>query len=556
VFGAFWQGKVPKIPDDEEHIPSDIDPAKGDFCFCYLPNQNIFHHFTPHDDEPLALMAYHEENGAQLVLGSGFMLVGHTAPSEQGCFGYLEEVCPVAVSGVPVSALTQASETIPEELAVTATEIWALEPAGTAESSAQARAVESEAEQTRLTSLTSECSHPWVSHSSPYNLFRAGPVYSVPAHLTVKAAVAILLKREGEAGISSASSIASIAGLSDLTVGQVYDQFLQDADRAQELNKILDLFYDRQRVLKNTTEIEGLKKIDASPPGGENSGSNESLSEQIAAYYVPEMSFFSQFEAKGGVAKIISVTLASLALWKSSALADSWGTWLQDLSSFSQIPLFFQLFLKHAKCKELLFKVLAGLPDSELQADGSGQAHWSQEQKEAVQTNYKILSEVFSVSGDPELREKALKGGLLPRILERLATISGEKPRTFEEEAGERADVDTNQDDLPKDSQPKAEPEKNTEKKKRKGVGYSAKQGQAFDVSAYLESAKVRNEQIKTLIDICSSFLGSTEWVASKDLVDTLVASALLPLLEQAFRNGSWLDMAKASEVYASHLGK
>jgi hypothetical protein len=32
--------------------------------------------------------------------------------------------------------------------------------------------------------------------------------------------------------------------------------------------------------------------------------------------------------------------------------------------------------------------------------------------------------------------------------------------------------------------------------------------------------------------------------------------SALLPLLEQAFRNGSWLDMAKAAEVYHSYLGK
>lgn len=53
------------------------------------------------------------------------------------------------------------------------------------------------------------------------------------------------------------------------------------------------------------------------------------------------MSFFSQFEAKGGVAKIIAVTLASLTLWKTTAMAESWSTWLQDLSSFSKIPLFF-----------------------------------------------------------------------------------------------------------------------------------------------------------------------------------------------------------------------
>jgi len=104
--------------------------------------------------------------------------------------------------------------------------------------------------------------------------------------------------------------------------------------------------------------------------------------------------------------------------------------------------------------------------------------------------------------------------------------------------------------------QKKEEPEKNTDKKKRKGVGYSSKQGQTFDVSAYLENTKQRNEQIRTLVDICSNFLGSKEWEASDEVGDIILESALLPLLEQAFRNGSWLDMAKAAEVYASYLGK
>jgi hypothetical protein len=53
------------------------------------------------------------------------------------------------------------------------------------------------------------------------------------------------------------------------------------------------------------------------------------------------MSFFAKFEGKGGVTKIITVTLASLGLWKSTALADSWGVWLRELEMFAQIPLFF-----------------------------------------------------------------------------------------------------------------------------------------------------------------------------------------------------------------------
>jgi ubiquitin-protein ligase len=73
-------------------------------------------------------------------------------------------------------------------------------------------------------------------------------------------------------------------------------------------------------------------------------------------------------------------------------------------------------------------------------------------------------------------------------------------------------------------------------------------------VGAYLENAKHRNEQIRTLVDICSNFLGSKEWKASAEVAETILGSALLPLLEQAFRNGSWLDMAKAAEVYHSYL--
>ena len=42
-----------------------------------------------------------------------------------------------------------------------------------------------------------------------------------------------------------------------------------------------------------------------------------------------------------------------------------------------------------------------------------------------------------------ELREKALECGLLPRILERLSVISGEKPRVYEEDdSGSGDEVD------------------------------------------------------------------------------------------------------------------
>mmetsp|Transcript_9034 Transcript_9034/g.8497 ORF Transcript_9034/g.8497 Transcript_9034/m.8497 type:complete len:82 (-) Transcript_9034:654-899(-) len=81
------------------------------------------------------------------------------------------------------------------------------------------------------------------------------------------------------------------------------------------------------------------------------------------------MGLFESFEEQEGVKQIISVALASLKLWKQTALSESWSLWLKELESFSELPLFFQLFLKNTKCKDLLFKILAGLPDTEISAE-------------------------------------------------------------------------------------------------------------------------------------------------------------------------------------------
>ena len=79
--------------------------------------------------------------------------------------------------------------------------------------------------------------------------------------------------------------------------------------------------------------------------------------------------------------------------------------------------------------------------------------------------------------------------------------------------------------------------------------------GQTFNVTAYLENKKHRNEQIKNLVDICTNFLNCKEWKANDQVLNIILESALLPLLEAAFRNGSWLEMAKEHEVYHSYLG-
>lgn len=104
--------------------------------------------------------------------------------------------------------------------------------------------------------------------------------------------------------------------------------------------------------------------------------------QKVITGYVPKMGLFEKFEDQGGVKAIIQVTIQSLKLWKAEEQAKSWELWLRELESFSEIPLFFQLFLKNSRCKDLLFKVLSGLPDSEITAEGNkseAKTKWDEE---------------------------------------------------------------------------------------------------------------------------------------------------------------------------------
>jgi hypothetical protein len=102
-----------------------------------------------------------------------------------------------------------------------------------------------------------------------------------------------------------------------------------------------------------------------------------------------------------------------------------------------------------------------------------------------------VLSEAFSVAGDVHIRKIAVEAGFIPRILERLGGIAGEKPRE-KDETVVVSDPEDDFEDIVLER--KKSNTKNIDKKKRKGVGYSASQGVQFNVTAFLENKKARNE--------------------------------------------------------------
>lgn len=221
---------------------------------------------------------------------------------------------------------------------------------------------------------------------------------------------------------------------------------------------------------------------------------------------------------------------------------------------FSEIPQYFQQAIKDKKYKDLLLKILAGQPDQDAK-DPKLLTMWMDKQKEAVQLNYKILADTFKNHDEATLREQAISSGLITRILERLSVVSGEKPRVREEEP-----EDEQLDEIPLEKRGSSKAHEQDvatrAKAKRKGVGYSTKQGERFDVNAYINNKKLRNDEIKVLIDIVSGFFGSKTWKAPVELLDEILKSSLLPILEQALRNSSFLELSKEAEVYHSYLGK
>jgi len=68
------------------------------------------------------------------------------------------------------------------------------------------------------------------------------------------------------------------------------------------------------------------------------------------------------------------------------------------------------------------------------------------------------------------------------------------------------------------------------------------------------KAKKARNEQLQGMIEILHNFINVKEWHPSKKILNEICESALLPLLEAAFRSASLLEMAKEAELNQSFL--
>jgi len=375
--------------------------------------------------------------------------------------------------------------------------------------------------------------NPWYNIANPLNLYRSSPVYNVPAAITVEKMSKCFFNN---IVIQLKSHNTKERLKPETPIADIWEFIVEDPNS----NRILDLDFDVHELLETKPAKDAALK--------------KALDDKTPAY-MPNMSIFEAFERCGGVNRIIEVILKSLSLWKNKNRAKNWHAWVNELHSFSNLPHFFGLLMKNKECIELLFQLLKGTPDEEPEKPADKKAidkKWEDEEQKAVRFSYKILSDVFKVDNNSAIRDFALEKQLLDRFLDRIALIAKENGRKYQEVIPEEK-----KEEEVKIEKKKEEDDGKKKIVKKKGIGYASDntgQNQKWNINEYHETKKNQSEQLQSLLAILETFLDFNDWKPPKKFSDLVCTSALLPLIEAAFRSGSLLDMSKDSELFISFL--
>ena len=436
TIGGYCSQQIPPQPfSPEPDFTANINYAEDNFLF-YYTSQDNFKHFKFKNEEPFGCLFVDYENCGAFSIANDFILVSYS-------LDYTTTIGEI----YQIECLEDASFfNINKSFTFEKLEIWQMK-------SKPAQALPKASPMPDSLSKLSPKKHPWHNALSPYNLFRSNPVSNIPHAVKPQQLSQAILENPLKLTLRlTHSELAPHASLSQLH--QIHNLSTGDFTTT---NGIMDIEYDIHEVIDPDIDIStqiitttsnasaaadgasagasaaalgisnaidlailppsanlaptfslppsfaakaagppvasvAVSSVPVPPPqvGNDKNGQEESVSG-----YLPIMGVFQQFENLGGVQKLISVTLSSLKLWSGKELAQKWTLWLQELESFSAIPLFFRLFIKNKKCKDLLFKVLAGLPEEETIVSDeklreTNKKLWENEQETAVKFSYQV----------------------------------------------------------------------------------------------------------------------------------------------------------------------
>ena len=133
--------------------------------------------------------------------------------------------------------------------------------------------------------------------------------------------------------------------------------------------------------------------------------------------------------------------------------------------------------------------------------------------------------------------------------------ISKETKRQFVKAVPiEELEAETDKEDM-KEKEEDDKDIKATRLEKRKGVGYdNGGTKSTWSTQDYLALKNKKNERIIILVNILRNILDSKDWIPPQELLEIILNSCILPLVENAFRCSSLLEMAKEKDLYSHYL--
>ena len=375
---------------------------------------------------------------------------------------------------------------------------------------------------------------------NPLNFYRPMPVYTIPASLLVHELSDAFFRQKMKLTLKATQeSLKDEAALSELS------SFVQ---KDPQLHGVIDIEFDYNKYLEIkqsggfATEIPKLN-------------------------YTPNMNIFSVFKRHGGVDTLINVATNNIEKWKKQDAKTQWTKWIQDLKDLSDFPNFFEAFIKNPEAIGLLFDILANKPDEEAQKSEEDAKKWEEKELISHKYIYQALADSFKIGPSVEACQLAIESNRFGKILEVLGVISKEKPRRWCDNPDEEEKKEESQTASPTKKEKEEAGGEGKPKAKKKGVGYGTDYGGSFqagpkaqqaewNVNQFVEKKKMKNEQLVSLLNVLASIFETQGWEPTPAVLKMICESALLPLLESAFRNGSLVDMGKESNLYFALLSK
>ena len=361
----------------------------------------------------------------------------------------------------------------------------------------------------------------YYNPSHPFCLTRDNPIFEIPSNVKIKQLKDMFYS--------------DLIPFKNLNSGETVEDNTQiDEIEKYKKSNIVDLYYD----------IQSLKDFRSKIINGKIQ-SNIDINAQVPLSvneYEPYLPVLYEFENMGGISQIISVIKATINTFKNEKVKEFWAKWIDNVDKYSHLPSFFSSLIRHKKCFNILFNLLCKMYDDNTSIKDIGM--------DAFKYILEILDNSFTENKSSELRKIAIKNGIFGTILEKLESLTHEKPRKYDPSKEEEEEEE-------KDKNKNKKKEENNTNKKTKGVGYgSDKTGdnKSWDVNSYLEGKKSNSSQIVYIIKLLINFFNCQSFIMTESLMKTFLESPILPCLESAFRGGTLLELSKDAELYTTYL--